>query len=139
MSSINLSSAQCMCMEEGSATVFFPEFSVFYSGRPSCGPATSLGLSGSSSAGGMCRRSKQLLTHSRCHVCLFGLQPSRLLCPWGFQARILEWVAISFSRDGTLVSRGSCTGDNFTGKIDKLLDSSLILGKLLSLPQSSCL
>ena len=25
------------------------------------------------------------------------LQSSRLLCPWDFQARILEWVAISFS------------------------------------------
>ena len=29
-----------------------------------------------------------------------GLQPARLLCPWGFSARILEWVA-------TLSSRGS--------------------------------
>ena len=28
-----------------------------------------------------------------------GLYPTRLLCPWGvFQARILEWVAIPFSR-----------------------------------------
>ena len=27
-----------------------------------------------------------------------GLQPTRLLCPWIFQARILEWVAVSFSR-----------------------------------------
>ena len=28
-----------------------------------------------------------------------GLQPTRLLCPWKiFQARILEWVAISYSR-----------------------------------------
>ena len=26
------------------------------------------------------------------------LQPTRLLCPWISQARILEWVAISFSR-----------------------------------------
>ena len=26
-----------------------------------------------------------------------GLQPTRLLCPWILQARILEWVAISFS------------------------------------------
>ena len=26
-----------------------------------------------------------------------GLQPTRLLCPWGFQARVLEWVAIAFS------------------------------------------
>ena len=28
-----------------------------------------------------------------------GLWPSRLLCPWISQIRILEWVAISFSRD----------------------------------------
>ena len=28
---------------------------------------------------------------------LHGLQPTRLLCPWDFQARILEWVAVSFS------------------------------------------
>ena len=39
-----------------------------------------------------------------------GLQPARLLHPWDFQARILEWSAISFSRgsswirDRTLVS-----------------------------------
>ena len=26
-----------------------------------------------------------------------GLQPTRLLCPWDFQARVLEWVAIAFS------------------------------------------
>ena len=40
-----------------------------------------------------------------------GLQPTRLLCPWIFQARVLEWIAISFSRgssqprDWTRVSR----------------------------------
>ena len=28
-----------------------------------------------------------------------GLQPTRLLHPWIFQARVLEWVAIFFSRD----------------------------------------
>ena len=27
-----------------------------------------------------------------------GLYPTRLLCPWNLQARILEWVAISYSR-----------------------------------------
>ena len=27
-----------------------------------------------------------------------GLWPARLLCPWNFQARILEWVVISLSR-----------------------------------------
>jgi len=26
-----------------------------------------------------------------------GLQPTRLLCPWDFQARVLEWGAIAFS------------------------------------------
>ena len=26
-----------------------------------------------------------------------GLEPTRLLCPWNLEARILEWVAISFS------------------------------------------
>ena len=77
MSSINLSSADCMCMEESSAAVFFPEFSVFHSGRPGCGPVTSLGLCGSSSAGGMCRQSKQLLTHS-CSVMSASLDCSPL-------------------------------------------------------------
>ena len=28
-----------------------------------------------------------------------GLQPARRLCPWDFQARILEWVNISASAD----------------------------------------
>ena len=47
-----------------------------------------------------------------------GLQPTRLFCPWVFQARILEWVAISFSRrssrprDWTRVSR--IVGRHFT-------------------------
>ena len=27
-------------------------------------------------------------------------QPTRLLCPWIFQARVLEWGAIAFSGDG---------------------------------------
>ena len=27
-----------------------------------------------------------------------GLEPTRLVHPWNFQARVLEWVAISFSR-----------------------------------------
>ena len=30
------------------------------------------------------------------------LQPARLLCPWDFLARILEWVAIPFSRGSFL-------------------------------------
>ena len=29
---------------------------------------------------------------------LHGLQPTKLLCPWNLQARILEWVAMPFSR-----------------------------------------
>ena len=43
-----------------------------------------------------------------------GWQPVRLLCPWNFQERILEWVAISSSkrsfwpRDWTHVSWISC-------------------------------
>ena len=39
-----------------------------------------------------------LYVKSLSHVQLFvihGLQPTRLLCPWDFQARVLEWVAIS--------------------------------------------
>ena len=28
----------------------------------------------------------------------FELYPSKFLCPWDFQSRILEWIAISFSR-----------------------------------------
>ena len=30
-------------------------------------------------------------------------KPTRLLCPWDFPARILEWVAISFSRGSSPV------------------------------------
>ena len=51
------------------------------------------------------------------HVWLFAtLWLTRLHCPWDFQARILEWVAISFCRgssrprDGTCVS---CIGRQF--------------------------
>ena len=29
-----------------------------------------------------------------------GLKPTRLLRPWIFQARVLEWGAIAFSRSG---------------------------------------
>ena len=39
----------------------------------------------------------------------YGLYPTRLLCPWIFQARILEWVAISFS-DGIFPTQGSNSG-----------------------------
>ena len=34
-----------------------------------------------------------------------GLQPARILCPWGFsQARILQWVAIAFTRGSSGLS-----------------------------------
>ena len=45
-----------------------------------------------------------------------GLKPAKLLCPWDFPARILEWVAISSSRgssrprDWTPISCVSCIG-----------------------------
>ena len=29
----------------------------------------------------------------------FGRQPARVICPWDFSGKILEWVAISFSGD----------------------------------------
>ena len=32
---------------------------------------------------------------------LHRLEPARLLCPWISQARLLEWVAISFSRESS--------------------------------------
>ena len=44
------------------------------------------------------------------------LQPARLFCPWIFQARILEWVAVSFFsrssqlRDQTCISSIACVG-----------------------------
>ena len=40
------------------------------------------------------RLSLLCLTLLRMHV----LQPARLLCPWDFPGKNLEWVAISFSR-----------------------------------------
>jgi len=36
------------------------------------------------------------------------LQPTRLLCPWDFQERILEWVAISFFRDSSWLRDRTC-------------------------------
>ena len=42
-----------------------------------------------------------------------GLQTARLLCPWGFPARVLEWGAISFSRTSSWPrdqTRVSCIG-----------------------------
>ena len=48
-----------------------------------------------------------------------GVEPARLLCPWILSATILEWVAVSFSResscprDQTCVSCASCIGGRF--------------------------
>ena len=68
-----------------------------------------------------------MTTDKQCCYCLvasimsdsvqaYGLQPTRLLCPWILQARILEWVAISFSR-GSSQSRDqtwvSCIAGRF--------------------------
>ena len=46
---------------------------------------------------------KELLLLISCCSCAnsvqsYGLQPTRLLCSWGLQARILEWVAMPSSR-----------------------------------------
>ena len=56
------------------------------------------------------------------HVWLFttpwAVQPTRFLCPWDFQATMLEWVAIAFSRrsswprDQTRISCISSIGRN---------------------------
>ena len=46
-----------------------------------------------------------------------GLQPARLLCPWVFQARVLEWFAISFSREYSRPrdqTQVSCTEGRFS-------------------------
>ena len=37
-----------------------------------------------------------------------GLWPTRLLCPWDLQARILEWVAISSSRGSSWLRDPTC-------------------------------
>ena len=58
----------------------------------------------------------QLLSRVRLFVTPWTVSSARLLCPWSFLARILEWVAISFSRessrprDQTCVSCVSYTG-----------------------------
>ena len=38
----------------------------------------------------------------------YGLQAARLLCPWNFQARILEWIAISSSRRSSRLRDWTC-------------------------------
>ena len=53
------------------------------------------------------------------------LKPTRLRCPWNLPARILEWVAISCSRDSSRSRDGSwvsCTAGKFftTGPLGKL-------------------
>ena len=42
---------------------------------------------------GYCLVARSCLALSRPH----GLQPTRLLCPWDFQARVLEWGTVAFS------------------------------------------
>ena len=37
-----------------------------------------------------------------------GLQPTRLLCPWIFQARVLEWGAIAFSAQNADIGKFWC-------------------------------
>ena len=39
-----------------------------------------------------------VLSHSVCPTLCNPMEPTRLLCPWGFQAIRLEWVAIFFSK-----------------------------------------
>lgn len=34
---------------------------------------------------------------------LYGLQPVRFLCPWDLQARVLEFIIITFSRGSSLI------------------------------------
>ena len=55
----------------------------------------------------VCKSLRPHLYIAVCYACMcsvvsdslqpYSLQPSRVLCPWNFQAIILEWVAISFS------------------------------------------
>ena len=47
-----------------------------------------------------------LLSHSG--MSPYELQPASLLCPWSFPARILEWVAISFSRGSSWSRDQTC-------------------------------
>ena len=56
---------------------------------------------GNETLSGICLKySNDVLRHSVMSDSLWphGLQPTRLLCPWDYPARILEWVAISSSR-----------------------------------------
>ena len=67
-----------------------------------------------------------------------GLQLARLLCPWNFHARILEWVAISYSRgsspprDWTHITCICCIGGQnlyhwATCEAQNILDLTIIL------------
>ena len=44
-----------------------------------------------------------------------GLQPARLLCPWGFPGKILKWVAILFSR-GSSQPKNQTRVSHITGR-----------------------
>ena len=39
---------------------------------------------------------------------LHGLEPARLLCPWDFPGKNMEWVAISFSKWSSWPRDGNC-------------------------------
>ena len=46
----------------------------------------------------------------------YRLQPSRLLCPWNFLAKMLEWITFSYSRGSCqprVQTRGSCIAGGF--------------------------
>ena len=68
-----------------------------------------------------------------------GLEPTRLLCPWDFPGKMLEWVAISFSRalswprDWTQVSPTEGGFFTFTDSEAHLLPQGLCMHGPLSL------
>ena len=63
-----------------------------------------------------------MLSCSVLSACLrtYGLQPTRLLRPWVFQARVLEWGAIAFSKCYLGIS-------NFLDEISRLSHSIVFL------------
>ena len=52
-----------------------------------------------------------------------GLQPTRLHCPWDFQARVLEWGAIAFSL-GKFIPRNLILFVAMVNEIDSLISLS---------------
>ena len=59
------------------------------------------------------------------HVCLcdpMDCSPPRLLCPWNFLGKNMEWVAISYSRGSSQPRDWSCvSGISCSGPADSLL------------------